>query len=128
MSQSPLDGPGVKIIKACITLPIILLWASIGLYVWIPLLVQRVIGYIGSIIGAAITRDLEAVERAVVRLNHATGFYRDGFRLVFFALGYLSDENKDLDVLSMDEAKRAFWFATFFWGVLVGGLFLLSSF
>jgi len=88
----------LTLIRAAITIPIILIWIVVGLYIWIPLLARRILSYIGAIVAAAITRNTDAVVSAGINLEHSTSFFFDGFVLIAHSLGMTGrhlDEQSD---------------------------------
>ena len=121
------ESKAALLIKATVTVPIILIWFILGFYMWIPLLVRKISLYIAAVITSALTREVEAVKNATINLEHAISFFMDGFRLIIYSLGFTGKGMPTQRVISREEAGIEFAFATFYWMavlLILAGLFV----
>lgn len=112
------ESKAALLIKATVTVPILLIWFILGLYMWIPLLCRKISLYIIAVVTSALTREVEAVKGASINLEHAISFFMDGFRLIIYSLGFKGKGMPTQRVISRDEAKLEFMFASIHWSVL----------
>ena len=108
----------LNMIRAIITIPIILLWVVIGLYIWLPLLLRRICSYIGAVITSAITRETENVVISGVNLEHSLTFFFDGFVLIFHSLGYTGRHLKEQEDFGSMRAKEEFMTSSVTWIII----------
>ena len=102
-------------IRAAITIPIVLIWIIVGLYIWIPLVFRRTVSYISAVVASAITRDTDSVVSTGINLEHSVSFFFDGFVLIAHSLGMTGrhlDEQSDRGIL---RAKEEFLISTIIW-------------
>lgn len=91
---------GIRYFVLAISLP---MWALLGFYIWVPLLIRSILGLSLNIATAALTR--KSTKTAEKRLHHSIGFYNEGFRRVFTAiLAPLTPTEDDDDVHFFGEA------------------------
>jgi len=97
------------------TIPIVLIWAVVGLYIWIPLLLQRIGAYVAAVIISAITRDVTEVNRTAINLEHSVSFYTDGFILIGHSIGFSTRHLPEQRILSKQRALEEMGLATLIW-------------
>ena len=105
----------LTLIRAAITIPVVLIWVVIGLYIWIPLLVRRTIAYISAVVASAITRDTDAVVSSGINLEHSLSFFFDGFVLIGHSLGMTGRHLDEQDDRGVVRAKEEFMISTLIW-------------
>ncbi|HIF46115.1 MAG TPA: hypothetical protein EYQ73_04870 [Candidatus Poseidoniales archaeon] len=111
-------------VRVSITIPIIIIWIIVGLYIWIPLVLRRLIYYVGAIVSSAITRETDNVVLSGVNLEHSLSFFFDGFILIFHSLGltgrHLGEQKEEGSL----RAKEEFMTSTIIWS-FIGMIWLL---
>ena len=105
----------LTLIRAAITIPVVLIWVVIGLYIWIPLLVRRTISYISAVVASAITRDTDAVVSSGINLEHSISFFFDGFVLIAQSLGMTGRHLDEQNDRGSVRAKEEFIISTLIW-------------
>jgi hypothetical protein len=112
---SPVGGVTLTVIRMATTIPIVLIWAVVGLYIWIPLLLQRIGAYVAAVIISAITRDVTEVNRTAINLEHSVSFYTDGFILIGHSIGFSTRHLPEQRILSKQRALEEMGLATLIW-------------
>jgi hypothetical protein len=102
-------------IRAAITIPILIIWIVVGLYIWIPLLLRRIFVYVGAVITSAITRETENVVLSGINLEHSLSFFYDGFVLIFHSLGLTGRNLGEQHEGGSMRAKEEFFLSTWIW-------------
>ncbi|MBT3039182.1 MAG: hypothetical protein KME37_09615 [Candidatus Thiodiazotropha sp. (ex Codakia orbicularis)] len=59
-----------------------LIWAFVGLLLWIPFLVRTIISFNWFTIYSAVTKDQEPLRRSRATIEFAQGFYISGFKTI----------------------------------------------
>ena len=111
-------------IRVTITIPILLIWIVIGLYIWVPLLLRRILAYVSAVVSSAITRDTDHVISTGINLEHSVSFFFDGFVLIFHSLGFTGRHLKEQTDKQNLRAKEEFAISTIIWAAF-GSIWML---
>jgi len=107
----------LKMVRALIYFPAIILWTVIGFYIWIPLVIRRFYSYFGAVVSSAITHNTSTVNPAAENLDQSFSFYFEGYKLITMSIltpELMSKENTQGVIKPQDE----FLMSTIVWLVL----------
>ena len=114
----------LKMVRALIYFPAIILWTVIGFYIWIPLVIRRFYSYFGAVVSSAITHNTSIVNPAAENLDQSFSFYFEGYKLITMSIltpELMSKENTQGVIKPQDE----FLMSTLVWLVL-GLIYLVA--
>ena len=110
----------MRIIKIITMLIAVAVWFPLGLILWIPILVRTVVLFSGSIPVSMLAGNPRHSQNRTESLELATGFYLNGFRLIFVSL-YSTDVHPHNPTSNPGMSRilfREFIWTTIFWGIL----------